>query len=420
MSQAPATPASAPGPARADAPPARPAYRDGAYLRYTAGQSISIVGDQVWYVALSWAAVQLASPAVAGLIMTVSALPRLILLLLGGVYVDRFGPKKLMIGSDLLRVVVSLTAAAIALAAPSIALLVVVGLVFGIVSAVFMPAAGAMGPLLLSKEQQTAGVALRELSGRIALTVGAPLGGLLVAVGGLSLAATVDAFTFALSAWTLWSLRPRQAAKSDRPPAPTGAALKEGLSYLWNHGLVRNLMLAGLLVNLGFVGPMNVGLALLSEARGWGAGGIGYMLAGFGGGAAVSALILLRFKPRRATGLIIAACAALQAVAVFALAVVPTVWLAVAATSATGLVSGVMGVLMGSLVQVNTDDAYRGRVSSVSTVLNYGITPLAVAGSGIAVATAGMTATFAVSAALILAGGLACVARRDLRTAQLP
>src|SRR5690606_26096894 len=68
--------------------PVKPAYRDGSYLRYTAGHAVSIVGDQVWYVALSWSAVQLASPAVAGIIMTVSALPRLVLLMLGGVYVD--------------------------------------------------------------------------------------------------------------------------------------------------------------------------------------------------------------------------------------------------------------------------------------------------------------------------------------------
>lgn len=401
-------------------PVSRPAYRDGSYLRFTTGHAISIVGDQVWYVALSWSAVQLASPAVAGLIMTVSALPRLVLLLLGGVYVDRFGPKKLMIGSDLLRVAVSLTAAGVALASPSIALLVVVGLVFGVVSAVFMPAAESMGPLLLAREQQTTGVALRTLSGRIALTLGAPLGGLLVALGGLPLAAAVDAATFAISAWSLWSLRPRRVSAAAKAPTATGAALKEGLSYLWNHALVRDLMLAGLLVNLGFVGPMNVGLALLSDERGWGAGGIGYMLAGFGGGAAVSALILLRYKPRRATGLVIAGSAVIQSAAVFALAVVPGLWPAVAATTLTGLVSGVMGVLMASLVQVNTDDAYRGRVASVSTVLNYGITPLAVAGSGIAVAAFGLTGTFAVSAALILAGGLACAARRELRTARLP
>lgn len=40
----------------------RPAYREPAYLRYLAGHGTSLLGDQVWHIALSWSAVQLASP----------------------------------------------------------------------------------------------------------------------------------------------------------------------------------------------------------------------------------------------------------------------------------------------------------------------------------------------------------------------
>ncbi|WP_163569207.1 MFS transporter [Fodinicola feengrottensis] len=115
----------------------RPAYRESPYVRYVVSQSVSVLGDQVWYVALSWAAVQQSTPAVAGVIVSVSALPRLLLMLFGGPLVDRYGPRRLMIGSDLLRVVVSVAAAGVALWQPTIALLVVVALVFGAVDAVF-------------------------------------------------------------------------------------------------------------------------------------------------------------------------------------------------------------------------------------------------------------------------------------------
>ena len=69
---------------------ARPAHKDPAYLRYLGGQALSGIGDQVWYVALSWAAVQQSSPGTAGLILSVSAIPRVMLLLFGGVLADRF------------------------------------------------------------------------------------------------------------------------------------------------------------------------------------------------------------------------------------------------------------------------------------------------------------------------------------------
>ena len=46
-------------------------------------------------------------------------------------------------------------------------------------------------------------------------------------------------------------------------------------------------MLAIALGDLGFVGPLNVGLTLLADERGWGASGMGWVLAGFGTGAGV-------------------------------------------------------------------------------------------------------------------------------------
>ena len=41
------------------------------FARYVGGQAISVLGDQVWYVALSWSAVRLTSPSAAGAILAV-------------------------------------------------------------------------------------------------------------------------------------------------------------------------------------------------------------------------------------------------------------------------------------------------------------------------------------------------------------
>ncbi|GIG66301.1 MFS transporter [Phytomonospora endophytica] len=403
----------------APAPVARAAYREPAYLRYIAGQTVSIVGDQVWYVALSWAAVQLASPAAAGVVLAVSAIPRLALMLFGGVFVDRFGPRKLMIGSDAVRAAIVLCAAGVALWSPSIALLVVVSLVFGAADAIFMPAAGAMQPRLLSKEQYSSGAALRELTSRAALTLGAPLGGVLVAVGGLPLAALVDAVTFILSAVMLWTVRPRPAEGETAPAKKTTTALRDGLAYLRRNRLVGGLVLTSLLLNLGFVGPMNVGLALVSDERGWGSRGIGLLLAGFGIGAAASALVLLKVKPKGRLGYLLAAGAVIEGVCMAGLGFAGSLTLGVIATFTAGIVAGLLGVTTSSLVQTNTDDAYRGRVSSVSMFANLGVTPLAIAATGVAVDAFGLEATFTASALMSLAAAVLTLAMRQLRRASL-
>lgn len=387
----------------------RPAYREPTFLRYVAGHAVSVLGDQVWYVALSWMAVRLASPGVAGVILAVSSLPRLALLLLGGAIVDRYGPRRLMIGSDLLRAVISLGAAGTALAAPGVPLLVTVALVFGLADAVFLPAAGAIAPRLLQPDQIASGVSITTLAARAALTVGAPLGGVLVAVGGLPLACLVNAATFVVSVASLASVRPRPAASRSGPREPLLGALRAGLAYLVRHRLLRVLLLVSLLTNLGFVGPMNVGLALVSTARGWGAAGIGDMLAGFGTGAVAGALLMMRVRSGSGGRAIAAVCAAIQGGAVFTIAVAPHLWTAVLATTLTGLTSGPLAIVITSLTQRFTDDRFRGRVASVNTLANLGVTPMAMAVMGAVAGRLGNVPAFAGSAGLELAAGLMCV-----------
>lgn len=152
----------------------RPAYREPAYRRYLVGEVFSVLGDQIWFVALAWKATELTSPATAGLILSISAIPRLILMLFGGMLADRYDARKLMVSSDLLRAAVMFAAAGIALWQQGIFLLVLVSLVFGIVDAVFLPAAGSVRPRLLHSQQLSSGAALRELGMRGAVTLGSP------------------------------------------------------------------------------------------------------------------------------------------------------------------------------------------------------------------------------------------------------
>ncbi|GLZ75616.1 MFS transporter [Actinorhabdospora filicis] len=399
--------------APAEAP--APAYRSPSYLRYVTGQAVSIVGDQVWYVALSWAAVQLASPGVAGVILSVSAVPRILLMLFGGVFVDRFGPRRIMMSTNVICGVTMLAASAIALWSPSIVLLVIVALVFGAADALFMPASGAMAPRLLEKEQYASGSALRELAGRAALTIGAPLGGALVVTGGLPLAAAVNAVTFAVSLAALWTVRPRPVESESAAPTKTLTALRDGFAYLRRTPVVAGLLAVALLVNLGFVGPMNVGLALVSEERGWGSKGIGWLLAGFGVGAALAALVLLKVKPRGRVGWVIAVAATAQGVSLIALGLVSSLVLGVACTLIAGMSGGLMGVTIGTVISTVTDDAYRGRVSSVSMFANLGLSPLAVAATGVLVAATSIETTFAISGALAVAGGVLVIVLKATR-----
>lgn len=120
---------------------------------------------------------------------------------------------------------------------------------------------------------------MRGLSHRLGSVLGGPLGGLAVALGGPAPAFGVAGLLFALSIPLLSGLRLRPLPAVDE--ARDGTALRDladGLRYLRGQRVLGPLMIVVLLGDLGFVGPFNVGLAVLADQRGWGASGIGWIL----------------------------------------------------------------------------------------------------------------------------------------------
>src|ERR1700742_1185215 len=89
------------------------AYRDGNVLRWTAAYTASVSGDVVFFLTLSWAVTRVAGPAQVGAVLAVGAIPRAVLMLVGGVIADRYGPRRVVIGSDLARCLIVFCAAAL-------------------------------------------------------------------------------------------------------------------------------------------------------------------------------------------------------------------------------------------------------------------------------------------------------------------
>ena len=69
-----------------------------------AGEGISLIGDQFYFIALPWLVLQLTSDAaVLGIVVALQGIPRAAFMLVGGAVTDRFSPRKVMMGSNLAR-----------------------------------------------------------------------------------------------------------------------------------------------------------------------------------------------------------------------------------------------------------------------------------------------------------------------------
>lgn len=182
----------------ADLPRSVPTALPRQFYGWLGAATVSVVGDGVLYFALGWAATGI-GPTWAGLTLTMSALPRAILLPLGGAVADRWGPRRIMIAGDAIMCALTLLLALAAhLWRTSGPLLMGTGLAIGVVGAFYLPATGAFPRLLVADEQLPRALALRQSSAQIVSLIGAPTGGALVALGGLVSVAAVDSSTFAL------------------------------------------------------------------------------------------------------------------------------------------------------------------------------------------------------------------------------
>ncbi|MGC5532192.1 MFS transporter [Streptomyces sp. SR-10] len=417
--------------------PERPAHRDPNVLRWLGAYTASMVGDSIYFMALAWAAARTGSASGTGLVLAAGSIPRALLMLGGGVLADRLGPRRVVIGSDAARAVLVLGLAAIlVLTAPTVGVLVAVALLFGAVDALFLPAVGALPPRISPPGQLARIQGLRGLAARGASIVGAPLGGVAVATGGPVLAFATAGALFALSLPLLLGLRIRplpapvkhggtvagdheeRTVTEEKPTARRD--LVDGLRYIRRHPLLGPLMIVIGLSELGFVGPLNLGLILLSEQRGWGAAGMGWIVAGFASGAAGAALLIaVRGRVPRA-GLVMCLTVLVGATGIAAVAQIPSVPLAAATAAVVGLFIGLAGALCGALVQTVADPAYLGRVTSVSTLFTYALIPLSYPATGAAIALWGTGPVYAVSAAVCAAGGAVGLTFTALRRAELP
>ncbi|HZX02203.1 MFS transporter [Kribbella sp.] len=358
-----------------------PLRRDRRVHGWILSAAISWAGDTAWYVGLAWSAAQVTTPAGAGLVMGIGALPKALILLYGGALADRLDGRRTMILANLARIAV-LAAAAVAVLVwgLSLGLLIAVAVVFGAVDALYTPASGTMPRRMVRSEDLVKLSAGTQLATRLAAFAGAPLGGLLVAHGGLVTVMIVDAASFVVIAAALaFVVKPRL-------PQPVSAGgsvradLRAGFAYLKRDVRARTLVIAFSGLNL-CVGPiLAVGLVQRTHAGGWGSAWYGWFQAASGIAAAAGAVVAMRWKPTdlARSGLL---ALVVQAAGCAMIGVVPRLAIFVA-MAMIGSTAGIASAQLSAAFQQSVDPQYLGRSYSIVNLSDEALMPLAMTGFG--------------------------------------
>ena len=165
-------------------------------------EAISVIGDQFHFVALSWLVIDLTRSGLAlGTVLIAIAIPRAIMLLPFGVLADRRPPRTLMLVAHLARgVVVGVIAALVLSDTASLPILAVLGAVFGVLDALYLPAQQSFLPRTVDADRLPSANSLLQGTLQLSSIVGPPLAGALIVVVGTGAAFVVDAASFFVAA----------------------------------------------------------------------------------------------------------------------------------------------------------------------------------------------------------------------------
>ena len=395
-------------------------FSSGPFRKLWAATTLSLFGDFFSYIALAWLVLQLTGSSLAlGTVLVVQAVPRAVLMVVGGALADRISPRLTMLGSMGLRAVFVAPLAVLVLTG-RIQMWEVYGIavVFGIVDAFFMPARNSILPKVVADQELEAGNAVLNVSAQASVILGPVLGGLIVALFGIGWAFAGDAACFAIGfVFVLWlPAAGRAVTAKSHPDGGLGGQIAAGFRYAWADVGIRVMLIAIAVIDFAANGALGVGLPTLSHGRfAAGAAGLGILFGAWGVGATAGALGSGFVPPPKRFGWMIILLCVWLGLGIGAVGLVPSLVPAALLMSFSGVGTGVVNTYGVSWLQRRTDPAMQGRVMSLVMLASMGLTPVAYAASG-AIAFVNPTLLFLIAGGMMLLCAAGAAASRTVRS----
>lgn len=363
-----------------------------------AGQSISRVGDAIYTIALAWWVLEHTHSATAmGAVLVVEVVPTLLLLLLGGVAVDRLPRLRLMVVADVVRAAVLLIVAVLAVSGRlELWHIFAATATFGSVSAFFYPALFAVIPDLTPNEHLPSANSLMQLTARLAGIIGPGLGAALVAALGFGGAFAVDGASFLLSGIAIvMTLRVVGHDERSIPQRGVLSQVREGFSTVLRMPWLWVTIGVAALSTVTLAGPLEAALPFL--VRGSLDGGVevlGLLGSLSAAGAIVATVVLGRLRQIRRRGLLLYGAWLVAAFMVLLMGLPIGVVGAAVAMTVVGCALATLGLVWANSLQELVPRELRGRVASIDQLGSSSLLPVGFAVTGFATDQIGPSAVF--------------------------
>jgi len=304
-----------------------------------------------------------------GLVGLAQFLPLLALSLFGGQAADRYNRKLILLICFGMKTLIALGLCVATQFGPDVVVpaIFAAAILAGATNAFMPPAASALLPMLLPREDLPQGIAMSSLAFQSALIIGPSVGGLLCGISPLLAYGTVLILLLVSTAMVFALKPPKQEQVKDARTIGMIVMIVDGLKYVWSNKIVLGAISLDLVVVL-LAGAVALLPVFARDILHGSASESGLLRSAMGVGAASVALMLALAPLRRRVGLWMFGSTIVFGLATIAFAQSTSIWLAAAAMVVAGGVDMISVYVRSSLIQLATPDSMRGRVSAVSFV----------------------------------------------------
>jgi MFS family permease len=363
------------------------------------------------------------SPAFAGLVAAISAIPGLIISPIGGWLVDHVGRRAVSVGADLLS---SLAVLAFPIVALTYGLSSLSILLIAVVGAIFDPAGYTARKTLLADVAKASEIELDRLNGihdgfmGISWILGPAVGAGLISTVGAINSFWVSAGLFVIAAMAIVFLRVGNLGKDARDLAElngdvTNKSLRVGFQVLWNDKLLRTITFAILIIAAVYLPTETVVLPTYFEDLDNPAG-LGIVISGLAAGSAIGSFGYGWISKRISRKNLVRMTLIGTAVSILPMAFLPPLPVLILSGFALGLSWGPFNPLISTLIQQRVPADQQGRVFGVQTAVFYAAPPLGMVLAGISVESLGVGTTYLILAAILSTTALLALLTKSLRS----
>lgn len=337
--------------------------------------AISNIGSWAQRIAQDWLVLELThSGTYLGIVTAIQFTPVLFFSLHGGALADRFNKRKLLMGTNALGAFSAISLGVLVMSHNIVLWHVfVLAAVLGISSAIDAPVRQAFAAEIVGHDDLPNAVSLNSANFNAGRLVGPALSGLLIAAFGTGPSFILNGLSFLFAIAALTMMNEKEFFHQDRPKTMTN--VREGLRYAIARPDIYVVMLI-----VFFMGTFGLNFQIfnaLMATQEFGKGPASYGLLGtfIAIGSFSGAIASARLERFRKTRFVILGSAAFSA-AIMVLSFMPTYTAYAIFLPFCGVTALTTMITANSIVQVNSDQAIRGRVMGIYLLIFMGGTPV--------------------------------------------